>query len=193
MLDLGHESLACRVLVPPRPSESRRPEVLERLPVAGLLGPTPREWPQVERQPRSCQAPRRAGRARTGKWGAPVTTVSIPNAHWQEGPWERALGREFPYPGPEILTDQHAQHVQQHEDPPPLHVAPAQGRPRLPLVPVVPERPSSPRITWPWRLPGPGKGLGLKKGPERGGGGAGGGRGTKRKCGGRRGRRGRRP
>lgn len=33
---------------------------------------------------------------------------------------------------PAALTDQHAQHVEQHEDPPPLHAAPAPGRARDP-------------------------------------------------------------
>lgn len=51
-----------------------------------LPGPTTREQPQADRQPRARQAPRRAGGARTRKWGAQVTAVRIPNAHQPQRP-----------------------------------------------------------------------------------------------------------
>lgn len=59
-------------------------------------GPSTREQLQVDRQPRSCRAPRRAGRVLAGKWGASVTNVRISNAHWPEGPGECAPGKESP-------------------------------------------------------------------------------------------------
>lgn len=181
VLDPGHRSLASRILVPPCRCESLRSAALL------LPGPPTQEHPQVDRQPRSTRRPgglagsAQGSGAHTSPSSASRTQTSQTSQRNRR--WERAPGRESPHPGPEALTDQQAQHVQQHEDPPPLHVAPAQGRPRPPLVPAVPARPDSPKITWPWRVPGPGKGLGLTEGPGRGGGGAGGGRGVERNCG----------
>lgn len=111
-----------------------------------LLGPSTREQQlQVGWQSRFRQAPRRAGGVLTGKRGA---SVGHHRPHLkctltgQRDQGSMRLGKS-PRTRGEALTDQQAQHVQQHEDPPPLHVAPAQGRPRPPLAPAVPAAPGS--------------------------------------------------
>lgn len=74
-----------------------------------LPGPSTREQLQVDRQPRSRQAPRKAGGELTGKWGASVTIVRISDAHWPEGQGECAPGKESPHPGLKLLpTNTHS-------------------------------------------------------------------------------------
>lgn len=80
---------------------------------------------------------------------------------------------------PEALTDQHAQHVEQYEDPPPLHAAPARAAPATPGA-----RPTASR-----RVPaGPQGHMASEPGPARGWGGNERGRARERRTG--RGRRG---
>lgn len=140
MLDLGHGSLACRVLVPPRPCESLRSAALERLPAARTLHPRTATGKLAAPIPPGAQEGWRGAHREEGSIGHHRPHLRCTLARGTRGvcAWERV-----PAPGAEALTDQQAQHVQQHEDPPPLHVAPAQGRPRPPLVPAVPAAPGS--------------------------------------------------
>lgn len=107
-----------------------------------LPGPSTREQLQVDKQPRSRQAPRRVGGVHRE-----IECIGHHRPHLKRTLARGTVGactwERVPAPGSEPLTNQHAQHVQQHEDPPPLHVTPAQGRPRPPLAPTVPAAPGS--------------------------------------------------
>lgn len=140
MLDLGHGSLACRVLVLPRPCESHRSAALEQLPAARTLHSRTATGRQAALIPPGAQEGWRGAHREVWSIGHHRPHLKITLARGTEGvcTWERV-----PAPGAEALTDQHAQHVQQHEDPPPLHVALAQGRPRPPLAQAVPAAPGS--------------------------------------------------
>lgn len=104
-----------------------------------------------------------------------------PNA-LQTGPGRTSPGKESPHTQvPSALTNQHAQHVEQHEDPPPLHAAPALGSSYDPRhrSQRVPSRPglgagSQGREAWPSRTE-KGKGGQGRAGQRRAGGAARGG------------------
>lgn len=143
-----------------------------------LPGPSTREQLQVSWQPRSLQAPRRAGGVLTEKRGASVTIVRISDAHWPEGPGECAPGKESPHPGLRLLpTNRHSTSSSTK-----THLRSMSPLPRDARDPRLSQLSRQPQDHMAWRLPDPGKGLGLTKGPGRGGGGAGGGRDMKRKC-----------
>lgn len=143
---------------PPRESPTGRGgDARRRLPAPGPGRHPPRGALVTPPKPGAAGKLRPGGRAGRGTEGSPPGS---PTARGSEGyrrrsppppckPWEGS-----PHPVPAALTDQHAQHVEQHEDPPPLHAAPAPGRardPRLPSrrVPSRPGRGSHGRGAWP--------------------------------------------